>query len=102
MGIVPLLATIAYIALIVFIVLMWTRLIVDWVRALRAKWRPTGIALIAAEVAFAVTDPPVKLVRRVVKPVRFAGASLDFAWSIVFIVTLVLLYIVGPLRYASG
>jgi YggT family protein len=102
MGIVPLLATIAYIALIVFIVLLWTRLIVDWVRALRATWRPTGIALIAAEVAFAATDPPVKLVRRVVKPVRFAGASLDFAWSIVFIISLVLLYVVGPLRYSPA
>ena len=102
MGIVPLLATIAYIALVVFVVLMWTRLVVDWVRALRPKWRPTGLALVAAEVAFAVTDPPIRLVRRVVKPVRFGSARIDFGWSIVFIVALVLLYVVGPLRYAES
>jgi YggT family protein len=100
--IVSLLATIAFVVLIVFVVLMWTRLIVDWTRALRPKWRPTGLALVAAEVAFAVTDPPIKVVRRVVKPVRFGSASIDFGWSIVFIVALVLLYVVGPLRYVTS
>ncbi|HEV7743302.1 MAG TPA: YggT family protein [Pseudolysinimonas sp.] len=101
MGIVPFLATIAYVALVIFVVLMWTRLIVDWVRALRPRWRPTGVALVAAEAAFAVTDPPIGLVRRVVKPVRFGSASIDFGWSIVFVATLVLLYILGPLRYLA-
>jgi len=46
-----------------------------------------------------VTDPPLKLVRRVVKPIRFGGAQLDFAWSIVLILSIVLLYVVGPLRF---
>ena len=54
-----------------------------------------------AELCFSVTDPPVKAVRRVVKPIRIGGAQLDFAWSIVLIVSLVLLYVVGPLRFAS-
>jgi YggT family protein len=98
-SVVPVLATIVFVALVVFVLLMWVRLIVEWVRAVRPKWRPAGIALVVAEAAFAVTDPPVKLVRRVVKPVRFGGAAIDFGWSIVFILTLVLLYIVGPLRF---
>ena len=91
-------ATILFVALVVFVALMWVRLILDWVRALRPEWRPTGLLLLVAEVCFTVTDPPVRLVRRVVKPIAVGGARLDFAWSIVLVLALVLLYVVGPLR----
>jgi len=95
---VGIIATIVFVALVVFIALMWLRLILDWVRALRPNWRPTGPLLVVAEVCFTITDPPVRLVRRVVKPIAVGGARLDFAWSIVLILALVLLYVVGPLR----
>jgi len=97
-SIVSILAWIVFVALGIFIVLMWVRLILDWVRVLQPRWRPTGPLLIVAELCFAVTDPPIKVVRRVVKPIRIGGAVLDFAWSIVLIVCLVLLYVIGPLR----
>ncbi len=80
---------------------MWVRLILDWVRALQPRWRPTGAVLVVAELCFTVTDPPLRVVRRVVKPIRVGGAQLDFAWSIVLILALVLLYVVGPLRFVT-
>ena len=91
-------ATVVFVALVIFVALMWVRLILEWVRALRPNWRPTGPLLVVAELCFTVTDPPVRLVRRGVKPIAVGGARLDFAWSIVLIVVLVLLYVVGPLR----
>ncbi|MGE3193703.1 MAG: YggT family protein [Microbacteriaceae bacterium] len=91
-------ATILFVALAVFVVLLWVRLILDWVRALRPRWRPRGAVLVLAEACFTMTDPPIRMVRRVVKPIAIGGARIDFAWSIVLIVTLVLLYLVGPLR----
>jgi YggT family protein len=97
-GLIGLFASVVFVALVLFIATMWVRLILDWVRALRPAWRPSGPLLVIAEACFAVTDPPVRLVRRVVKPVRFAGGVLDFAWSIVLVGALVLLYLVGPLR----
>jgi YggT family protein len=42
---------------------------------------------------FAVTDPPLKFVRRVVKPVRFGGIALDFAWTVVLLAAIVAMYI---------
>jgi YggT family protein len=100
-GIVAVLAWVVFAALGIFILLMWVRLILDWVRALQPRWRPTGALLVFAELCFAVTDPPLKLVRRVVKPIRIGGAQLDFAWSIVLIACLVLLYVIGPLRFVT-
>jgi YggT family protein len=95
---VGIIATIVFVALVIFVALMWVRLILEWVRALRPSWRPTGPLLVVAELCFTVTDPPVRLVRRVVRPIAVGGARLDFAWSIVLIIALVLLYVVGPLR----
>jgi YggT family protein len=100
-GVVPILAWVVFAALGVFIILMWVRLILDWVRALQPRWRPAGALLVVAEVCFSVTDPPLKLVRRVVKPIRLGGAQLDFAWSIVLIVGIVLLYLIAPLRFVA-
>jgi YggT family protein len=100
-GIVSILAWVVFVALGVFILFMWVRLILDWARALQPRWRPKGALLVIAELCFSVTDPPLKVVRRVVKPIRVGGAQLDFAWSIVLILGLVLLYVVGPLRFAS-
>ncbi len=101
MAIVSILAWVVFAALGIFILFMWVRLILDWVRALQPRWRPKGPLLVVAELCFAVTDPPLRVVRRVVKPIKVGGAQLDFAWSIVLILALVLLYVVGPLRFVS-
>ncbi len=42
-----------------------------------------GPGLVVAEAVFALTDPPIKLVRRVVPPIRVGNVALDLAWTIV-------------------
>ena len=70
-------ALIVYIALTIFFVLMWARFILDLARAFARNWRPRGLGLVLAEVVFSVTDPPIKLVRRVIPPLRIGGAALE-------------------------
>ena len=84
-----------YIALVLFITIMFIRLILEFVVMFNRSWRPTGLGLAGAEIVYTITDPPIKLVRRVIPPLRLNGASLDFAWSIVFIIALIFSYIVG-------
>lgn len=90
-SLVSIIATVIYVALIVFFLMMWARFILDLVRMLARQWRPRGLGLVLAEAAYSVTDPPIKLVRRVVPPVRLGGAALDFAWSIVMLAVLILI-----------
>lgn len=90
-SLVSVIATIIYIALVIFFVMMWARFILDLVRAFARQWRPRGLGLVLAEAVFAVTDPPIKAVRRVIPPLRIGGAALDFAWSIVMLVVIILL-----------
>lgn len=98
MTLVSIVATIIYVALFLFIMLMWVRFVLDLVRAFARQWRPRGLGLVLAEAVYTVTDPPIKLVRRVIPPLRLGGISLDFAWTIVLLVCLILLSIVGGLR----
>ena len=81
---------IVYAVLWLFMLIMWVRLIFDLIMSFNRGWRPTGAAVLIAEVAFTVTDPPIKAVRRVVPPLRLGDLSLDFAWTIVLLAAIIL------------
>lgn len=97
MQVVSVVATIVYYFLVVFVIAMWVRFIVDLVRALRPGWRPRGFWLVILTAVLAFTDPPIKLTRRLIKPVRLGTMQVDFAWTIVLLVAVVLMYIAGSL-----
>ena len=82
-------------ALWVYTLVLWARLVLDWVRQFRPDWRPRGLMLIIAEVTYTLTDPPLKLIRRVVKPVRLGGAYIDFSWTLLLCVVYILMSVVS-------
>jgi YggT family protein len=43
-----------------------------------------------SEIIFTVTDPPLKFLRRFIKPVRLGAISLDFAWTLLVLAVIVL------------
>lgn len=84
---------VVYFALLVFSFVMWGRLALDVARSLVPAWRPKGGALVVAEFVFVVTDPPIKVARRIVKPIRFGGIALDLSWTIVMVAVFFLEYL---------
>lgn len=98
MTVVSVVATIVYIALLIFWLFMLARLVLDLVRLFARSWRPQGAGLVVAEAVFAVTDPPIKFVRRLVPPLRLGSVALDLAWTIVALLILILMTVVGYFR----
>ena len=90
-------ATIAYYLLMLYFFVLWGRFILDLVRNFSRGWRPQGFGLIVSEFVFALTDPPIRVVRRVIPTIRIGGFALDFAWSAVMIVTLILISVASAL-----
>ena len=86
-------ALVVYAAISIFILIMWVRFIFDLMLNVNRGWRPRGAGVVIAEVAFSVTDPPIKFVRRVVPPLRIGGMALDFAWGIVLLAAIILSYV---------
>jgi YggT family protein len=96
--IVSLIATIAYYLLLLFFLLMWARIILDLAQSFSRGWRPQGAVLVLAEIAYTVTDPPIRAVRKVLPPVRLGSVALDFGWSLIMLAVIILMSVTSYLR----
>jgi YggT family protein len=76
-------------ALEIYWYILVARLILEWIPAFSPTWRPRGALLVVAEVLYTLTDPPVRLVRKVIPPVRIGSVSLDLSFLVLlFAITL--------------
>jgi YggT family protein len=69
-------------ALQIYFWLLISRFIVDLVLSSNPVWRPKGIILVLVEITMTATDPPLKFVRKFIKPIRFGALALDFGWTL--------------------
>jgi YggT family protein len=69
-------------ALQLYFYLLVARLIADLVLSVNPNWRPRGLILVIVELIYTLTDPPIKFVRKFIKPLRFGGIALDFGWTV--------------------
>ena len=90
-------ASIVYYLLLIYFFVLWARLVLDLVRMFNRSWRPAGGLLVVAEVVFSVTDPPIRAVRRVLPPVRMGSVPLDFAFTVLMLVVIILMSVFGRL-----
>ncbi|MDY3049749.1 MAG: YggT family protein [Rothia sp. (in: high G+C Gram-positive bacteria)] len=74
------------IALYLLIVFFMLRLVLDWVQMFARYWRPRGLVLMLASAVYAVTDPPMNLVRRYIKPLNLGAVSLDLGFMVLILV----------------
>ena len=88
-------ATVAYYLLLLYFFTMWARFVLDLVRAIRRDWRPRGAGLVAAEVVYTVTDPPIRFFRKLLPSVSFGPVALDFGWSLTMLVVVILMWVIG-------
>ncbi|RAG84529.1 YggT family protein [Streptacidiphilus pinicola] len=86
-----------YIVLMCFFVLLLARMVMDWVQFFARDWRPGRAMVVVLESIYTVTDPPLKLLRRWIRPVRIGGAALDLAFMLLIIIVLILIQVVGQL-----
>jgi YggT family protein len=73
-----------------YILVLLGRLVFDWVQVFARDWRPRGVALVLAELVYSLTDPPLRALHRVIKPVRLGAVQLDLAFTVLFGLTWVL------------
>ncbi len=86
-----------YFVLFMFWLLLIGRIIVEFIRTFARDWRPTGIVVILLEAIFTVTDPPVKLLRRLIPPVNLGGVRLDLSIMVLLFGVFILMTVVRGL-----
>jgi YggT family protein len=82
--------------LTIYLVILVGRMIFGWVQVFAREWRPSGILLVVAEGIFTATDPPLKFLRRFIRPLRIGMVAMDLSFMVLFIVVLILLEVVVP------
>jgi len=88
--------TVIYYVLNLFLLVLFARMILSWVPVLVRDWQPRGPMLVAAEIVYSVTDPPLRMLRRVLRPVRVGNVMLDLA----FIGLIIVIYILRAVNRA--
>ncbi|ABW14449.1 YggT family protein [Frankia sp. Mgl5] len=73
-----------------YLLLLIARWVIDLVLALSGSFRPTGPLVLLFEIVYTATDPPLRLIRRFIPPLRVGSVALDLGFLLLFIVIVVL------------
>ena len=87
-----------WIALMCFLLVLIFRLVMDYVFQIARSWQPGKPMVVVLEATYTVTDPPLKLLRRFIPPLRLGGVALDLSFFVLMIIVYILLTVVGGLR----
>ncbi|GAA1321366.1 YggT family protein [Leucobacter albus] len=94
MEILYILGTVVVVALRLFVLLLWARFILDWVTVLVRGFRPKGFLAIVVEVVYTVTDPPIRMFRKILPPIRLGQVALDLGWFLTMFACIILIRII--------
>ena len=73
----------------------------DLVQVFSREWRPKGFFLVLAEIVYTLTDPPLKLLRKVIPPLRLGQISLDLGFIVLLIGIQILASVLFSLSQSS-
>ena len=78
-----------------FLLFLIGRLVLEVVQSFARQWKPSGVVLVIAEATYTVTDPPLKLLRRFIPPVRLGNVALDLSFTVLILVVWILIMVIG-------
>jgi YggT family protein len=58
------------------------RLFIDLALSVNPSWRPAGLILPIVEIVMTITDPALKVMRRIIPPIRLGVIQLDLGWTV--------------------
>ena len=76
--------------LFAFIVLLFVRLVVDWIQIFARSWTPRGPVLVLLEGVYSITDPPIVALRKIIPPLRLGGVAIDLSFLAVLLICYIL------------
>lgn len=76
-------------ALFVFWLLLIARIVVEFIRSFSRDWRPRGATVVILEVILSVTDPPVRLLRRLIPQLTIGSIRFDLSIMVLLLVAFI-------------
>ena len=85
-----------------FVFVLIARVVLEMVQSFSRTWRPTGFVLVLAEIVYTITDPPLRFLRRFIKPIRLGSIALDLSVLILFFGIIILQSILRTVMFNMG
>jgi YggT family protein len=79
--------------LYLYLLLVLARFIVEVTRQFARSWRPVGVTAVGLELVYTSTDPPLKVLRKLLPPVRIGSVSLDLSITVLLLAILALRWV---------
>lgn len=76
--------------LFIYILVLFARAVLTFTIGMARDWKPKGVGLVFVECVFALTDPPIKALRKIFRPVQLGTVRFDLAFFILMMSCLVL------------
>jgi YggT family protein len=75
--------------LFLFWLLLIARVVVEFIRSFSRDWRPKGLTVVVLEVIMTLTDPPVKLLRRLIPQLTIGAVRFDLSIMVLLLVAFI-------------
>lgn len=69
--------------------LLIARIVIEFIRSFSREWRPRGVVVVILEFVLTLTDPPVKLLRRLIPQLTIGNIRLDLSIMVLLVVVFV-------------
>jgi len=76
-------------ALFVFWLLLIARVVVEFIRSFSRDWHPRGVTVVVLEVIMTMTDPPVRLLRRIIPQLTIGAVRFDLSIMVLLLVAFI-------------
>ncbi len=76
-------------ALFLFWLLLIARVVVEFIRSFSRDWHPRGAIVVILEIIMTVTDPPVKLLRRIIPQLNLGAVRIDLSIMVLLLVAFI-------------
>ncbi|UQX09461.1 YggT family protein [Candidatus Mycobacterium methanotrophicum] len=76
-------------ALFAFWLLLIARVVVEFIRSFSRDWRPRGTTVVILEIILSLTDPPVKLLRRLIPQLTIGAVRFDLSIMVLLLVAFI-------------
>ncbi|KFI69190.1 YggT family protein [Bifidobacterium magnum] len=73
-----------------YIAVLFVRMILDWVQVLARHWYPHGFVATLIRIVYALTEPPLRWLRRYIKPIPMGRVYFDTSFLVLYFALIVL------------
>lgn len=81
--------TILGLALFAFWLLLIARVVVEFIRSFSRDWHPKGMTVVILEIIMTLTDPPVRLLRRLIPQLTVGAVRFDLSIMVLLLVAFI-------------